>query len=106
LVEDVILRDDEYEYDDHFFPLLGIIYSIRKDRVHIMYRIKRYGFNNADQMIDADINCESEARADELAKEVGEVLDKMHLHQRLEVDQENMLKELTKRGEAGFPPGE
>lgn len=85
LADDV--NNDVVEYDDYSFPILGIIYSIRRDRVHIIYHIKRYAMEGPDQLLDMDINCDTEEHADAMALEIGDILDKMHLHERLTIDQ-------------------
>ena len=85
------------DYDTYTFPIQGIIFSIRKDRVKTRYILTRYCGNGPDQKLMLEISATSEQEADAMAEQNGEIENKKHWHEILAIDENTLLKKITEK---------
>ncbi len=97
-MSDQFLFEDD-EFNDYEFPLLGVLYSIKKDKVLILYFLNIYSMDGEIIKLATVISSDSEENADAYAASQGDIIHKVHLHSLLTYSEEEYMQRLAKQTE-------
>jgi hypothetical protein len=89
----------EESWNDYEFPLLGILYSIKKEKVYILYEINVYSMTGEAKQFPILVSSDTEEHADAYAASQGDIIYKAHLHSILTYAENEYMQKLAKQAE-------